>query len=128
MKRKRKQKNRVVNFKSKSFYPMMYCIKEDKPIAIGQTRCSKKVKVNWKHFREDYTEFLNGYELSLKGMEKGDRVYCPVCGGYIDFRLWMSDDIPHFTYLKDEKVDYSSNRKANLAKRIDSINEYREKK
>lgn len=104
-KRKRHQKTRIIQYKPKAFYPMAYCTKEEIPIAVSHTKCKKKIKVNWIHFREDIAEFRKGYEFDMKECKKGDTVYCPVCGANLDFRLWMSDSRPHIVEFKKGDKD-----------------------
>ena len=94
MKRRRGQKSRLIIQKAKVYYPMAFCLHENKPIAVSQLRCKKKVKVHWVHWTPENAKFLPGYEFSLKDMRKGDKCFCPKCGHAIDFRFWMSDTKP----------------------------------
>jgi len=107
-KRKRKQKTVLTRSKPKIYYPMAYCLHEKLPIAVSHFRCKRKVKVHWIHFDTEKgvgCEFRKGYEFSLKGLRKGDRVCCPKCGNDIDFRMWMSDAIPHIVEITKKKKE-----------------------
>ena len=105
-KRKRNHKQRKVVYKAKRYYPIMFCMKEEKPIGLSFMLCRKRVKVDWHHWLDTNSKFLSGYEIDLKNCKKGDIVYCPVCGGKIDFRFWESDTTPDLIEGKqDEKSD-----------------------
>ncbi len=93
--RKRKHKSKIVKLKHKPLYPMIYCLNEDKPIAVSQTRCKRGDKITWEHWILSKCEFLFGYEIDMLKYKKGDLVKCPFCGGNVDFRFWPSDTIPH---------------------------------
>lgn len=101
MKRKKKNVNRFIKLKKRTYWPMIYCPHENKAIAISHYRCKKKVKVQWYHFDVGRCEFLHGYEFSMKNLKKGDIVYCPKCKHRVDFRMWLSDTLPHI--IQEEK-------------------------
>jgi len=84
----------MIVYKAKIYYPMAFCTKEDKAIAVSKLRCKKKVKVHWNHWEPHNAKFLPGYEFNLKDKKKGDKVFCPKCGFALDFRFWMSDTEP----------------------------------
>lgn len=96
-KRKRKQERRFLKLKNRPLYPVMYCLNEDKPIAVSHVKCFKnqKVKVSWEHWKMDCCEFVFGYEIDMMKFNIGDVVKCPVCNHEIDFRFWPSDTVPH---------------------------------
>lgn len=94
MKRNRGHKSRMLVYKAKIYYPMVFCLHEDKPIAVSKLRCKKGAKVHWVHWEPQNATFINGYEFSLKDKRIGDKVFCPKCGHSLDFRFWPSDTVP----------------------------------
>lgn len=102
-KRKRKQKTRQIVYKTRTYYPMVYCLEEKITIAVSHFKCKKKIKIHKIHFDSVNgvgCEFRKGYEFSLEGYKKGEGIYCPKCGGELDFRLWMSDTLPKIVKIE----------------------------
>lgn len=94
MKRKNKYVQRLVIKKNKTYWPMMFCLKENIPIGVSQVKWKKDEKVDAAHWQEGKCQFKEGHKVELSQYKQGERVVCPVCGGDIDFRLWMSDSVP----------------------------------
>ena len=85
---------RLLIVKKKTYWPMAFCIHENKAIAVSRIKCHGKVKVHWNHFEPHNAKFLPGYMFSLRDKKLGDQIFCPYCGRPLDFRMWMSDTEP----------------------------------
>jgi hypothetical protein len=75
---------------------MIFCLHENKPIAVSKARFVKgqKVVVSKEHWSKENAKYIKGYEMDLENAKVGDKVFCPVCNNPVDFRMWMSDTEP----------------------------------
>lgn len=104
--KKLERRKREVNKPKNLYWPSVYCTKEKMFIAfskfalrLGGTRYS----IDPKHWSPEYRVFRSDeYKINFADFEKNTLVKCPKCGGFIDFRLWVSSKIPAFYEVKHD--------------------------
>ena len=96
MKRNKSAVKKYIEQRQRTYWPMIYCLKEQKPIGISFIKQFGKTKVDAIHWKRNDCEFLDGYEIDMTQYNIGEPVFCPKCGWFVDFRFWMSDIRPNF--------------------------------
>jgi len=98
------------------FFPVVFCLKENKAIALGlqplkyrvrNNQLKIKEKVEQVHWQPHNSIMLAGYEIDFTKCQEADKVFCPKCGGAVDFRVFPSSTIPKLTDVDLE--DYQHN-------------------
>jgi len=103
-KKKREQRIRLKKWetkkkKSNKWWPAIFCLEENFFIGFSyETMKFKNLKPKYgiikKHWSKNNSKFRKGYEIDMTQFKTGDLVRCPNCGGLVDFRLWISSEIP----------------------------------
>jgi hypothetical protein len=103
LKRKKKKhlQGKRISLKNR-WWPAIYCLKEEIFIGVSD-ECMKvirgkpKLKVGHKEWEGIVSRFRSEeYKIDMTKFSDGDIVYCPKCGGQVDFRTWISAKKPEF--------------------------------
>jgi len=107
----RKQPPKPIKRKVKLF-PVIFCLKENKAIALGLRPLKYKMRgdrvklresVHVTQWQKDNSMFLEGYEIDFHQCNLAEKVLCPKCGGAVDFRVFPSSITPKLTDVSDEE-------------------------
>jgi hypothetical protein len=106
---KRQQKTFIPqHFQKKKlrFYPVIFCLKEDKVIAFSEhwlrskfnqaKGCHELEVVDEQQWREQARWLTPEHKIDFSQFVKGSLVLCPVCKGRVDFRAFGSSTVPTF--------------------------------
>ena len=105
---KRRRKKFKLPSPLNKYWPTIYCLNEKIFIGVSyETVKSRYGRIKKKVLDKDW---INGickfrspeYVINMGQYKDGDIVYCPKCGGHVDFRIWVSATMPEFTNVKKD--------------------------
>ena len=84
-------------------WPTIFCVRENTPIAVGVRPVMYVQNMGLKKFEPVSKAHFNGavwrnvaHIIDFSKCKVGEKVLCPHCGGPVDFRIFISDDMPKF--------------------------------